>query len=157
MTSWLPSYLSFSLHLLHLIAYPNRSEDVIHHVVFGGGFAMLNFSCHFGPMVNALLFFITGSFNRRLIQFPLTSVPSPFSLTAGLPGGVTYFLLVQVKLGSLPALVEKRITSLLNTWLRAPGLIYVAAVQYVCAVSNLSLAPWPFTAVSILLAFANGV
>jgi hypothetical protein len=79
------------------------------------------------------------------------------SLAAGLPGGVTYFLLVRVKLGALSALQEKRITSLLNTWLRAPGLIFVAAVQYVCAVSNLSLAPWPCTAVSILLAFANGV
>ncbi len=87
----------------------------------------------------------------------MTGIQYHLSLAAGLPGGVTYFLLVRVKLGSLPALVEKRITSLLNTWLRAPGLICVAAVQYVCAVSNLSLAPWPFTAVSILLAFANGV
>jgi hypothetical protein len=87
----------------------------------------------------------------------VTGIQYHLSLAAGLPGGVTYFLLVRVKLGSLPALVEKRITSLLNTWLRAPGLICVAAVQYVCAVSNLSLAPWPFTAVSILLAFANGV
>jgi hypothetical protein len=153
MTTWLPSYLSFSLHLLHLVAYPNRREDVIHHVVFGGGFALLNFSCHFGPLVNALLFFITG---YLLLIFRHLSVNSTSS-ASGLPGGLTYLMLVKVKLNIMPALEEKRITSLLNTWLRAPGLVCVAAVQYVCAISRLSLAPWPFAAVSILLAFGNGV
>jgi hypothetical protein len=130
--------------------------------VFGGGFALLNFSFHFGPMVNALLFFITGiilqTLNLNSLSFPLAALPfSRILCTAGLPGGVTYLLLVRVKLGTFPALEEKRITSLLNTWLRCPGLVCVAAAQYMCAVSGLSLAPWPCTAVSVVLAFANGV
>jgi hypothetical protein len=66
-------------------------------------------------------------------------------------------MLVRVKLNIMPAVQEKYITSLLNTWLRAPGLVCVAAAQYVCAISGLALAPWPFTATSVLLAFGNGV
>ena len=66
-------------------------------------------------------------------------------------------MLVRVKLNRMAALEEKRITSLVNTWLRAPGLVCVAAAQYVCVVSGLALAPWPFTATSVLLAFGNGV
>jgi hypothetical protein len=45
-STWVPSYLSFSIHLYHIIDERNniRLEDLKHHVIFVGIFGMFNFA-----------------------------------------------------------------------------------------------------------------
>lgn len=135
MGSWVPSHVSFAVHFYHLFAFTKlRADDVVHHVLFGAPYGIVNFSFAVGPVVNALLFFATG-----------------------LPGGITYALLVAVKCGLLAPLTEKRTTAALNTWLRAPGLVWVATVLASCATHGLLRTPPAAAALCAALAFGNGV
>lgn len=135
MGSWIPSHVSFAVHFYHLFAFTKlRTDDIIHHVLFGAPYGVVNFLFAVGPVVNALLFFATG-----------------------LPGGITYALLVAVKCGLLAPIVEKQTTAALNTWLRAPGLVWVATVLASCATHGLLRTPPAAAAVCAILAFGNGV
>lgn len=133
--SWVPSYSAGAVHFFHLVVYWRhlRSEDIVHHLVFGVLLSILNFSFAWGRATNFLLFFITG-----------------------LPGGITYALLVLVKLGKLKALREKGWTAQLNTWVRAPGLVwFVGMVQANLAHGFYFVPTWTMVA-CIALAFSNG-
>lgn len=133
--SWVPSYAAGAVHLFHLTVYwiQLRTEDVVHHLVFGVALSILNFGWAWGRVTNFLLFFITG-----------------------LPGGITYFLLVLVKLGKLKSLREKGWTAHLNTWVRAPGLIWFVGVVACNLAHGFYFVPmWAMWA-CIALAFSNG-
>ena len=80
--SWIPTYAASAVHLFHLTVYffELRTEDIVHHLLFGGVLGAMNCAWAWGKVTNHLLFFITG-----------------------LPGGVTYALLVLVKLGKCVA------------------------------------------------------
>lgn len=133
--SWVPSYAAGAVHLFHLVVYwfHLRQEDIVHHLVFGVLLSILNFSYAWGRATNHLLFFITG-----------------------LPGGLTYALLVLVKLGKLKPLREKGWTAHLNTWVRAPGLMWFVSVLAANLAHGFYFVPsWTVWA-CIALAFANG-
>ena len=49
----------------------------------------------------------------------------------GLPGGVDYALLFAVKHGWIHPLTEKRYNTVLNTWIRAPGIVMTSAIAWV--------------------------
>lgn len=134
--SWVPSYAASAVHLFHLTVYffELRTEDIVHHLLFGVCLCTLNFALDWGKVTNHMLFFITG-----------------------LPGGITYALLVLVKLGKLKALREKQWSAALNTWLRAPGLCWFTGVVGACAAHHFLWVPMWAVAVCIGLAFINGV
>ena len=133
--SWVPSYSAGAVHLFHCVVYyfELRVEDIVHHLVFGGLLSVLNFGWPWGRVTNHLLFFITG-----------------------LPGGITYALLVVVKLGRLKTLREKGWTATLNTWVRAPGLVWCVGVVAACLAHGFYFVPtWAMFA-CMALEFANG-
>ena len=41
----------------------------------------------------------------------------------GLPGGIDYYLLIQVKRGKIKSIEEKKINTYLNNYIRAPGIL----------------------------------
>ena len=49
----------------------------------------------------------------------------------GLPGGITYYLLILVKYNKLSKLDEKRYTGIINAYFRCPGIILVASLEYI--------------------------
>ena len=112
MFSWYPSYISFSIHLYHMLdstccsGSSLRLEDLMHHVIFVGIFGAVNFAFEWGPIVNVLLFFITG-----------------------VPGGITYVSLVCRKEGYISSLTQKNCNKWIDLVVRAPGLVLVAGVM----------------------------
>ncbi len=89
---------------------------------------------YYGPVVNAILFFVTG-----------------------VPGGISYLLLVLVRSGRMAAMREKELSASINTWLRTPGLVFVATVMYCCMAHGQILTPTWAAVVPALLAATNGL
>ena len=164
--SWIPTYAASAVHLFHLTVYffELRTEDIVHHLLFGGVLGVMNCAWAWGKVTNHLLFFITG-----------------------LPGGVTYALLVLVKLGKcvsraplqarrpprprppplhpppppypqirLKVLREKQWSADLNTWLRTPGLIWFVGVMASCLAHGFYFVPVWAIFLCLALAFVNG-
>jgi hypothetical protein len=131
--SWLPTHAGMAIHIYHCIGFSLRTDDIVHHVVFGGGMGCLNWALPWGRVTNSLLFFITG-----------------------LPGGITYVMLVLVKLGKLKSLTEKSASAWINTWIRTPGLTWFSSVILVNLMySNMHVPVWA-ALMCICLAFLNG-
>lgn len=107
-SSFYPSFLTFLFHIYHIYCYDNiPSDEKVHHLV--NVFLMTpmlwysyNSLCNFG------LFFMMG-----------------------LPGGTTYAMLVMRDMGIMSSLTEKKISRLLNLWLRAPGCIVTVVLIYI--------------------------
>lgn len=135
--SWHPSYAAFALHFYHLTCFTTlRLEDVVHHVLFGGGLGMFNFFLMWGRMTNLLMFFMTG-----------------------LPGGIDYLLLVLVKTHRMERLTQKAVCASINTWLRAPGHVFTASLMAICVWQGTTMVPYPGIVVSCVagLCLLNGV
>lgn len=134
-SSWVPSHSGLALHAYHLVAFTSlRAEDVAHHLIFALPMALLDFSFAWGRMVNFFLFFVTG-----------------------LPGGITYVLLVLVKTGRLSPLREKQISAGLNTWLRTPGLVIFSTVMCAAALHGLTRVPDVAAYFCAALGATNGI
>lgn len=133
--SWIPTHAGMAIHLYHCIGFFSflRTDDIVHHVVFGGGMGALNFILPWGRVTNALLFFITGA-----------------------PGGCTYAMLVLVKLGKMQSLTEKSISAFLNTWVRAPGLLWFTTCVLVNFMHGTLHVPSWAAMMCVLLSFTNG-
>ena len=133
--SWVPSYLAYSLHLYHFLAYSVvRMEDIVHHLLFVGTFGFVNFLMSWGSIVNLLLLFMTG-----------------------VPGGIDYAMLSLVKIDKFSRLEEKRLNSHINVWLRMPGLVVVSAIMYSCFIMGQTRVHWFAAILCIVLTFLNGV
>ena len=138
MRSWVPSYLSFSVHVYHLLEGMMgdgiRSEDLAHHVIFVGVFGAVNFAFVWGPIVNVLLFFITG-----------------------IPGGLNYVLLVLRREGLMTSLQQKELYRTIDVWFRMPGLVCVACLMAINTIERRIRVP-PIAAFGCaLLASLNGI
>lgn len=134
-SSWVPSHSGLALHAYHLVGFTSlRAEDIAHHVIFALPMALLDFSFAWGRMVNFFLFWVTG-----------------------LPGGITYALLVLVKTGRLSPLREKQISAGLNTWLRTPGLVIFSTVMCAAALHGLTRVPDVAAYFCAALAATNGI
>jgi hypothetical protein len=61
---------------------------------------------------------------------------------SGLPGGCDYLMLGLLKVGVLSnSMLEKRISANLNTWLRAPGILFATVLLYQALVTGLHRVP----------------
>jgi hypothetical protein len=134
--TFFPSYATFAVHAYHLLAFTAvRPADLLHHAVFVGGLGAACFTQHWGALVNFLLLFMSG-----------------------LPGALDYGLLSAVKTGHVKdRLVEKRLNAALNTWVRAPGHVAVAAVIWCCAAHGTLTVAAPVAAAVACLCLANGL
>ena len=104
------------------------------HLLFVLPTSLLNFSFAWGRAVNVFLFWVTG-----------------------LPGGVTYALLVAVKAGRLSPLREKAVSAALNTWLRTPGLVTFSTIMCAAALHGLTRVPAMLAFLVAALGAANGL
>ena len=120
--SLVPVYLMMALHLWHCLApwYARQlsHQDVVHHIGFAFSLGLLQLSWHWGPNSNFFLMFVCG-----------------------LPGAIDYAMLSLVKEGKLDRMVEKRVNTAINTWLRGPGCCCAAWNIYSCQLSPGSSVP----------------
>lgn len=93
------------LHIYHVFAYRINRMDVIHHGVM--------------TIILVLAIFLDNPFYYTLCNFNLF-------FSCGLPGGIDYILMFLVQINKLESIMEKRLNTHINTWLRAPGILYGA-------------------------------
>lgn len=95
----LPSIITYSLHIYHIFVYyyKFKFDDWLHHILMGAALFTAH-QFHTGRLINYSLFFTTG-----------------------LPGMIDYFLLFFVKNNKLESVVEKKVNSWINLWIRCPG------------------------------------
>lgn len=86
------------LHLFH-IKYSLKKDDWMHHI------------------------FMTISLNICLVYLKPIFATCLLFFMNGLPGGIDYFLLMQVKRNKISSLQEKNINTYLNNYIRAPGIL----------------------------------
>ncbi len=89
-----------AIHLYHCVAFPLRGEDIFHHLTFVSILCGLAIPLkHIGGVANNFgCFFLSG-----------------------LPGGMTYVMLVCVAHGWMDKMTEKVWTARLNVWVRGPA------------------------------------
>lgn len=109
LASPIPSIIVFTLHIYHMICYQCNQLDYLHHIVM---LSILTFPIYYGKtcylvISNFCLFF-----------------------TCGLPGGIDYYLMYLKETGNFSSLAEKKWNVRLNTWIRAPGIMYGAFLTY---------------------------
>ena len=104
-----PVLFSIYLHIYHVLVFKNLTwVDWLHHILSAFLCGLIAFVYHWGPILNTILFFITG-----------------------LPGGIDYFLLFLVKLKKIDPMVEKRVNVYLNIFCRMPGLLISSLIGYI--------------------------
>jgi hypothetical protein len=97
-----------ALHIYHLIFYKISYDEIYHHV--------LSIYFHFYPLnkfLLASLFFMTG-----------------------IPGGITYLMLIFVKYGYMQKITEKKVSKNLNLWCRMPGILFFASLLFLNIYQN---------------------
>lgn len=94
--------ITVALHLYHVIVYFNklRFDDWLHHILMIVIVIPISVCMNVGCLLGLGLFFITG-----------------------LPGGIDYLLLFLVRNKIIDKLLEKKINTYLNIWIRCPGCI----------------------------------
>lgn len=102
-----PSIFVLLLHGYHILMYPCNRMDYLHHSV----------------MMFVLLFPI---YFNSLEHYELSNYCLFF--TCGLPGGIDYLFMYMVTKGHMNYITEKKWNTRLNTWIRAPGIMYGAFI-----------------------------
>lgn len=100
--NYLPTQLTYSLHLYHIINYYHKLlyEDWLHHILMCGiALPIANLS-NCGKMLNHSLFYLTG-----------------------IPGGINYLLLFLNRNNYIDKIIQKKTNYYLSLWMRAPGCI----------------------------------
>lgn len=109
--SIVPSLMVMSLHLYHVLCYKIRSVDIVaHHLI----------------MMIVLAIPIINRHNNYFVMFCNYAL---FFLS-GLPGGIDYFCMHLYYLGKIKKDTEKVINVYLNSYLRAPAILYGAFLIY---------------------------
>lgn len=104
----IPSYIAVAVHLYHACNFQDLSlSDWMHHTFSAFLCGSIAIAIEWGPILNYILFFITG-----------------------MPGGINYILLLLCKYGYISKLRQKYINSHLNMWIRAPGLVSSVCFAY---------------------------
>lgn len=119
-----------SIHVYHMIGgFGLSSADYFHHGMFIPTLGFPGQVFAFGAGGNFQAFFISG-----------------------LPGGISYFCLGLIKLGALNKMAEKRLSSNLNVWVRAPGILSATMLLYQSIIYGLcSHLPYWVLALQLLL------
>lgn len=94
--------ITIALHLYHIIVYFEklRFDDWLHHILMIAVVIPISVIMNVGCLLGLGLFFITG-----------------------FPGGIDYLLLFLVRNKIIDKLLEKKINTYLNIWIRCPGCI----------------------------------
>lgn len=114
------------LHIFH-IRYAPKYEDYVHHI-------LMSITLHICTTT------LRPIFATSLIFF-----------MNGLPGGIDYFLLIQVKRNVISSIVEKRINTYLNNYVRAPGILIL--IGFIMPVLEINI----YTCFCLLTCFFNAV
>lgn len=105
------SIIVMALHLYHLLMFKIKKGDILmHHIV----------------MMLVLLIPFWNEHNNTFLMFTDYSL---FFL-CGLPGGIDYYLMHMCYTGKIQKTMEKYINTLLNAYIRAPGILYGAFYIY---------------------------
>jgi hypothetical protein len=136
-----PNSIVLSVHFYHMVGgFALRAEDLAHHAIFVGilGTLGVGWKGYWGVIGSWPCFFLSG-----------------------LPGGMTYYMLVAVKQGWMEPLTEKYYTSLINTYIRGPGALIHCWNLYLNFLYGQSLVPDPRFAAGItflcfFLYYGNG-
>jgi len=105
--AWIPRTLipkgfTLILHIYHIIMFRDlQLIDWVHHIVMCSILILVFYTDPAIRITNTVMFFVNG-----------------------LPGGLDYLMLLLVKRGSMHPLTEKYYNSLINAWLRAPGILF---------------------------------
>ena len=103
-----------------------------------------------------LLFFPTLSFPGQYYSWgSLSNCNAMFVM--GLPGCIDYFLLGLVKIGYVHKHTEKKVNAFLNTWIRAPGVLFSATLLYQAYIEGKIMAPSWAIGIQLVLAPFNAL
>ena len=90
-----------------MLAFKLTKADYFHHILFVPTMGAVGQYYRLGAFRPFLAFFISG-----------------------LPGGIDYFNLVRVKMGTLDLLAQKRYCASINIWMRGPSLVLASFIIY---------------------------
>jgi hypothetical protein len=119
------------LHVYHIVKYRNslRYDDWLHHALMIGVCIPAGLASATTPLMGYALFFTTG-----------------------LPGGISYAALFLQRNGWLGRMVEKRVNTAMNVWIRAPGSASLAAYVLAWTLSSPAADAWGITLSSLAAA-----
>ena len=123
-----------ALHAYHILTFNNLTKlDYAHHI---------------------LSVFLAGVPGIFFWSNPLIHVWYIFA--CGIPGGIEYYMLCFVKHGYMSKLTQKRWSSLINTYIRCPGILFVSFASYIGYMSGLIDLPGWFVFYLCFSVFMNG-
>jgi len=130
-----PLVLVSALHLWHMLAYSGLTwDDYYHHIVFAGSLCLVGLRYQWGALINFFIFFVCG-----------------------FPGGVDYLLLACVKHNYIRKIDEKRWNAYINTWCRAPGIVFAGSWGFASWMEGAGVQiPWFIKLMALALGLMNG-
>lgn len=129
------SFMVVLFHMYHIIFYYNKIDfdEIVHHVWIV--FTILPVTwLYYCNIANASLFFMTG-----------------------LPGGITYLLLVLKNMEIISSLKEKQISKHLNMWIRIPGAVIVGYIIFINSINSQSYIEFLSLIFCTIGCFWNGI
>ena len=107
--STIPWMMNITIHLYHTLIYFNSMTwlDWLHHGTMTFILTPICFMFSSGKVMNASHVFIMG-----------------------IPGAIDYALLAMVKYGCIKPITEKKINTILNVWIRSPGIIICSYLSF---------------------------
>jgi len=133
-TSRWPIFMINATHFYHLLAFSLKADEKFHHFVFIPLIGIPGQIYNWGALLNYTSFFICG-----------------------VPGGISYFNLVLVKLSLMGKLKQKKIDKFLNVWCRCPGLVVAGLCHYLSIVHGNYSMPLAANVISGTMTVFNGL
>jgi hypothetical protein len=123
--------MTIGLHILHLV-HNFKSiniDEIIHHII-------------------THIFWYNIYLNKSIIYI------APMITMCGIPGGITYFLLILQKHLIINKITEKKISTYVNIWIRAPFCIIFSSLLYI---HNINSKYYWFNIFCICFTLINGI
>ena len=134
LSSKLPIAITLWLHLWHVAFFRLSKDDIIHHAVFVGVLVAPATVWNWGVCGNMCLFFVCG-----------------------LPGAVIYGTVAAQRMGYLQWINEPVLTNAMNSYLRAPGVLFVQPFLWHAYWTSRTEAPAAAVLAQLLLCPVNAV
>mmetsp|Transcript_6288 Transcript_6288/g.7646 ORF Transcript_6288/g.7646 Transcript_6288/m.7646 type:complete len:288 (+) Transcript_6288:128-991(+) len=129
-----PVIITNSIHLYHMLAFRLNAADYFHH----------------------LLFLPTIGLAGQYYEWGAVSAFNAFFMS-GLPGGLIYLTLVLVKHGAISSMLQKRLSAVINVYLRGPSILCVSMLLYIGVIYGKAQIPLPIAASIGVLATYNSL
>ncbi len=129
-----PCSIVLAIHIYHMTVFRNlKTIDWIHHIIMMSLILIPFVSKETITISNAIVFF-----------------------TSGLPGGIDYVFLALAKHNKLSWLKEKQYNTMINVWIRSPGILYCVFVIYIRRLYLNSMIPWLIVLLAMSILMWNG-